>query len=75
MAVGPPLHPQFSPPAASRSGGKEREAAAASMRHYCCRPSSEGEGGVVLAMRTDEVMGRRGEEATSPTATRRRHNL
>jgi hypothetical protein len=48
------------------------------MRHYCRRPSSDGEGGValaVLAVRTDEVMGRRGEEATSPTATRHRHNL
>jgi hypothetical protein len=48
------------------------------MRHYGRRPSSEGEGGVVLAVlavRTDEVMGRRGEEATSPTATHRRHNL
>jgi hypothetical protein len=50
-AVGPPLHPHFSPPAASRSGGREREAVTASMRHYRRRPSSEGEGGVVLAVR------------------------
>jgi hypothetical protein len=50
-AVGPPLHPQFSPPAANRSGGREMEAVTASMRHYPRRPSSEGEGGVVLAVR------------------------